>query len=112
MPQDPPPGQARVTPMLATRTQPRHWSGWREASDSRNAHEFGRLTRVVGHAEMESDGGGIALAQPTPSYQSLKHHREKCETARTWQEVPFVIDGMMVYVDAYCERAPPLSRVS
>jgi PhnB protein len=65
----------------------------------------GRLSQ----GEMEAgDGGTIMLANPTPDYQSPKHHRETCEAAAAWSKVPYIIDGVLVYVDdvdAHFERA-------
>jgi len=65
----------------------------------------GRLSQ----GEMEAgDGGVIMLANPTPDYQSPKHHREICEVAAAWSKVPYIIDGVLVYVDdvdAHFERA-------
>jgi PhnB protein len=56
----------------------------------------GRLSQ----GEMEAgDGGVIMLANPTPDYQSPKHHRETCEAAAAWSTVPYIIDGVLVYVD-------------
>jgi PhnB protein len=56
----------------------------------------GRLSQ----GEMEAgDGGVIMLANPTPDYQSPKHHRETCEAAAAWSMVPYIIDGVLVYVD-------------
>ena len=55
---------------------------------------------TVTHAELATDGGGlIMLATPTPDYRSPKRHRETCEQARKWSEVPYVIDGVLVEVD-------------
>lgn len=54
---------------------------------------------TIGHAEMELGQGVIMLATPTPDYQSPKHHAEVCEHARKWSEVPYVIDGVHVFVD-------------
>ena len=37
-----------------------------------------------------------------------KHHREECDVARRWSEVPYIIDGVLVYVDdveAHYDRA-------
>ena len=48
------------------------------------------------------------LATPTPEYRSPKRHREECEQARAWSKVPYVIDGVLVYVgdfDAHLARA-------
>jgi PhnB protein len=64
----------------------------------------GRLT----HGEMEAGGGLIMLATPTPDYQGPRRHRESCDQARKWSRVPYIIDGVLVYVDdldAHFERA-------
>ena len=65
----------------------------------------GRLSQ----GEMEAgDGGVVMLANPTPDYRSPKHHRETCEAAAAWSKVPYIIDGVLVYVDdvaAHFERA-------
>ena len=64
--------------------------------------ETARLTTPAGklsHGEMEAGKGLIMLASPTPEYRSPKHHREICEQARKWSTVPWIIDGVLVYVD-------------
>jgi PhnB protein len=64
--------------------------------------ETARLTTPDGklsHGEMEAGQGLIMLASPTPQYRSPKHHREVCEQARKWSTVPWIIDGVLVYVD-------------
>ncbi len=55
----------------------------------------GRLS----HGEMEAGAGMIMLATPSPHYHGPKHHREECESAARWSEVPYIIDGVLVYVD-------------
>jgi uncharacterized glyoxalase superfamily protein PhnB len=73
--------------------------------------ETARLTTPDGklsHGEMEAGKGLIMLASPTPEYRSPKHHREVCEQARKWSTVPWIIDGVLVYVydlDRHFERA-------
>ncbi len=57
--------------------------------------ENGRLS----HGEMEAGGGMIMLATPSPHYQGPRRHREECEAAARWSEVPYIIDGVLVYVD-------------
>ena len=70
-----------------------------------NAFGFRETARLAGpdgrlsHGEMEAGDGLIMLASPTPDYQSPKHHREVCEQARKWSSVPWIIDGVLVYVD-------------
>lgn len=56
-------------------------------------------TGRLSHGEMETGEGLIMLATPSPHYEAPRHHRETCETARRWSEVPWVIDGVLVYVD-------------
>lgn len=71
------------------------------------AHAFGfreraRMTTPDGklsHGEMEAGDGLIMLASPTPAYESPKRHRETCERARQWSKTPWIIDGVLVYVD-------------
>src|SRR5262245_36165459 len=67
--------------------------GFRETA--RLAAPDGRLS----HGEMAAGDGLIMLASPTPDYQGPKRHREVCEQARRWSAVPWIIDGVLVYVD-------------
>lgn len=79
-----------------------------------SAFGFCERARMLGpagelaHGEMEAGGGLIMLATPTPDYQSPRNHRETCEAARKWSEVPWLIDGVLVFVedlDAHIARA-------
>jgi uncharacterized glyoxalase superfamily protein PhnB len=69
--------------------------GFREREGERMVGPDGLLA----HAEMEVGDGLIMLATPSPDYESPKHHRENCEQARKWSVVPWIIDGLLVYVD-------------
>ncbi len=92
-------GYPGVIPMIAYEDGPAamDWLarafGFRERA--RILGEGGRLS----HGEMEAGEGVIMLATPSPHYRGPKHHREECEAARRWSEVPYVIDGVLVYVD-------------
>jgi PhnB protein len=44
-------------------------------------------------------GGALLLGRTGPDYQSPRRHRESCEAARRWQEVPYVVDGVLVTVE-------------
>src|SRR5258706_9786104 len=57
--------------------------------------DAGRLT----HGEIVMGDGIVMLASPTPDYQSPKHHRQVCEQAAKWYNVPYIINGVLVYVD-------------
>ncbi|HET8563717.1 MAG TPA: hypothetical protein VFM35_07600 [Candidatus Binatia bacterium] len=67
--------------------------GFRERA--RQIGEDGKLS----HGEMDAGDGIIMLATPTPDYESPSHHRKTCEQARKWSAVPWIIDGVLVYVD-------------
>jgi uncharacterized glyoxalase superfamily protein PhnB len=82
--------------------------GFRERR--RMAGPDGRLA----HAEMEAGNGLIMLATPTPDYQGPRRHRETCAQARKWSAVPWVIDGVLVYVedvDGHYQRAKAAGAV-
>ncbi len=53
----------------------------------------------LAHGELETGDGLIMLATPTPAYESPRHHRQTCERAERWAQVPWVIDGVLVYVE-------------
>jgi PhnB protein len=76
--------------------------GFRERS--RMTTSEGRLT----HGELEAGDALIMLATPTLEYRGPRRHRETCEQARKWSEVPYIVDGVLVYVDdvgAHYEQA-------
>ena len=52
----------------------------------------------LAHGEMDTGEGVIMLASPTSAYQGPRKHRESCAQARKWSDVPWVIDGVLVYV--------------
>jgi len=54
--------------------------------------------RVV-HGELELSGEMVMVATPTPDYQGPTKHAESCAAARRWLAVPYIIDGLLVYVD-------------
>ena len=100
-----------VVPMIAYEDGPgaMDWLarafGFREVA--RMVAPDGRLSHGRWDWRAESDGL-IMLATPTPDYQSPKHHRETCAPAANWSKVPYIIDGVLVYVDdvdAHFERA-------
>ena len=78
--------------------------GFEEVAEERYT-EDDRVT----HAELRvGEDASIFVANPTPDYVSPKNHREDCETAARWSSVPWVVDGLLVYVDdvaAHAERA-------
>ena len=87
-----------VIPMLAYENGPAAMDWLSQAFGFRELDrrvENGRLT----HGEMDTGGGVIMMATPSPHYHGPKKHREESEAARKWSEVPYIIDGVLVYVD-------------
>jgi uncharacterized glyoxalase superfamily protein PhnB len=97
-----------VIPMIAYENGPAAMDWLSRAFGFR---EKARMTTPDGrlsHGEMETGGGLVMLATPSPDYHGPKRHREECDPARRWSEVPYIIDGVLVYVDdvtAHFERA-------
>jgi uncharacterized glyoxalase superfamily protein PhnB len=60
-----------------------------------------RMTDKQGcvHGELELSGNMVMVASPTPDYQGPKRQAQNCEQARQWLNVPWVIDGVLVFVD-------------
>jgi uncharacterized glyoxalase superfamily protein PhnB len=88
-----------VIPMIAYEDGPKAMD-WLSS-----AFGFKERARMLGqdghlsHGEMQAGEGVIMLATPTPDYQSPRHHREQCAAARKWSSVPYIVDGVLVYVD-------------
>lgn len=57
--------------------------------------ENGRLT----HAELMVGINIIMIATPTSYYESINKHRKHCEQMDRWLQVPWVVDGLLVYVE-------------
>jgi uncharacterized glyoxalase superfamily protein PhnB len=79
-----------------------------------SAFGFKERARMLGsdgrlsHGEMATGSGVIMLATPTPDYQAPRRHRAECEPAQKWSRVPYIVDGVLVYVDdvnAHYQRA-------
>jgi uncharacterized glyoxalase superfamily protein PhnB len=97
-----------VIPMIAYEDGPRAMEWLAQAFGFRERHRNVTPDGRLSQGEMETDHGVIMLATPTPHHQGPRHHRLDCVSARMWSEVPYVIDGALVYVDdvrAHLERA-------
>ena len=96
-----------VTPMLAYENGPAAMDWLARAFgfvEKDRRVENGRLT----HGEMDAGGGVVMMATPSPHYHGPKKHREECDVARSWHDVPYIIDGVLVEVEdvaAHFERA-------
>ncbi|TMB87111.1 MAG: hypothetical protein E6J37_11315 [Chloroflexi bacterium] len=87
-----------VIPMIAYEDGPKAMDWLAEAFGFRERARMVGADGRLGHGEMEAGEGLIMLATPTPDYRGPKTHRESCDQARTWSSVPYIIDGVLVYV--------------
>lgn len=57
--------------------------------------EGDRLT----HAKLKLNDNVIMLATPSEDYESINKHRQHCEQMNKWLSVPYIVNGLLVYVD-------------
>jgi uncharacterized glyoxalase superfamily protein PhnB len=73
----------------------------------------------VSHGELDTGDGLVMIASTNAAYESPTAHRAHCEAADAWLSTPYVVDGVLVYVDdidAHYARAvdggaPTLSEI-
>jgi PhnB protein len=97
-----------VIPMIAYEDGPQAMDWLSKAFGFRERARLVAADGLLGHGEMEAGEGLIMLATPSPDYRSPKSHRETCEQASKWSSVPFIVDGVLVYVEdvtAHYEQA-------
>lgn len=79
-----------------------------------NAFGFREIERQVdsegrlGHGDLETGSGHVLLATPSPHYVGPRKLAASSDTVARYLEVPYVVDGVLVYVDdldAHFERA-------
>jgi PhnB protein len=91
--------QPDVVPMIAYEDGPAAMDWLNRAfgfeERTRMLDKSGRLS----HGEMRAGSGLVMLASPTPEYQAPLRHRQECAAAAGWSAVPYIVDGVLVYVD-------------
>lgn len=92
--------ESDVVPMLSYEDAARAIAWLEEAFGFRQIARMDAPDGSIPHAELAAGSARIMLASaPSPHYQAPRRHREHCEIARRWSEVPWIIDGVLVYVD-------------
>jgi uncharacterized glyoxalase superfamily protein PhnB len=97
-----------VVPMLAYADGPAAMTWLSSAFGFTERERWVDESGVLSHGEMSTGAGVIMLATPTPDYEGPRLHRSHCDAAAAWASAPWVIDGVLVYVDdvaAHFERA-------
>jgi uncharacterized glyoxalase superfamily protein PhnB len=101
--------EQRVLPMISYENVAAAIDWLTEAFGFRERGErYTEADGTVTHAELELDGAVVMLGWPGPDYRGPAKHAEECEQARRWLDVPYIVDGVLVYVDdvdAHCEHA-------
>ena len=87
-----------VIPMIAYEDGPQAMDWLSKAFGFRERARMVAADGLLAHGEMETGEGLIMLATPSPDYRSPKSHRESCEQAAKWSSVPYIVDGVLVYV--------------
>ena len=98
----------RVVPMVSYEDVAAAIEWLRRAFGFEERERFSDDDGRVTHAILAAEGSELHVGWPGPAYESPKRHAETCEAARAWSDVPWVIDGVLVYVDdldAHYERA-------
>jgi len=97
-----------VVPMIAYEDGPKAMDWLSTAFGFRERARMVAADGLLGHGEMEAGEGVIMLATPSADYRSPKSHRDTCEQAAKWSSVPYIVDGVLVYVEdvtAHYEQA-------
>jgi PhnB protein len=53
----------------------------------------------LSHGEITMGEGLVMLANGNPEYESPVRHRKNCKQMARWYSVPYIINGVLVYVD-------------
>jgi uncharacterized glyoxalase superfamily protein PhnB len=85
--------------MLAYRDGPRAMDWLAAAFGFRERTRWLDENGVLTHGEMEADAGLVMMATPSPAYEGPLQHRSHCEWAAAWLAVPWVVDGVLVYIN-------------
>jgi uncharacterized glyoxalase superfamily protein PhnB len=91
--------QLGVVPMIAYRDGPRAMDWLAAAFGFQERARWLDDDGVLTHGEMATGRGLIMVATPTPDYEGPLQHRAHCDRAAAWSAVPWVVDGVLVYVD-------------
>lgn len=89
-----------VVPMLAYEDAGRAADWLCRAFGFRETQRFTNATGIVTDVRLErADGATVLVGHPTDAYESPRAHARHCATAAKWLETPFIVDGVVVYVD-------------
>jgi uncharacterized glyoxalase superfamily protein PhnB len=99
MSEEPDAAWPRVVPMMSYEDAEAAIAFLTEAFGFRERQRFLDRRGRISDAILDVPGGGVVmLGQPSTPYENPRHHRERCEAARRWQDTPYIVDGLLVTV--------------
>ena len=89
----------RFVPMLAYEdaSLAAEWLG--KAFDFAERERFHDPQGVVTDVVLEYAGEIFLAGHPNAAYRGPRRHALSCATARSWLDTPYIVDGVLVYVD-------------
>jgi len=91
--------EQRVFPMLAYEDASLAAEWICKAFGFREKERFHDGVGTVTDVVLDLDGAEILVGHPTDAYQGPRRHAQACALARQWLETPYIVDGVVVYID-------------
>jgi PhnB protein len=91
--------EQRAIPMLSYEDAGRAADWISEAFGFEQRDRFEDPGGTVTHVTLVRDGAVVFVGYPSSEYRGPKRHAEECEAARRWRQSPYVVDGVLVFVD-------------
>ena len=90
-------GDPGVVPMLAYADGPAAMEWLCDAFGFRERVRMMDGDRLT-HGELDTEFGRVMLATGPDAYEGPQRHRSHCAVADEWLSVPWIVDGVLVYV--------------
>lgn len=89
----------RVIPMLAYEDASKAAEWITKVFGFRELERFHDGAGTVTDVVLDLDGAEVIVGHPTDAYQGPRRHAQACALARQWLETPYIVDGVVVYID-------------
>jgi len=89
----------RFVPMVAYEDATRAADWLTRAFGFSERERFHDAQGIVTDVVLEYGGEFFLAGHPNAAYRGPRRHALSCATARSWLDSPFVVDGVLVYVD-------------
>ena len=91
--------EQRAIPMLAYEDAGRAAEWITKVFGFRETERFHDGVGTVTDVVLDLDGAEVLVGHPSDAYQGPRRHAQACALARQWLETPYIVDGVVVYVD-------------